>query len=125
LTSLLVDTHALLWWRGDDRRLSIRAREAIASPEVPLFFSAASIWEIAIKQALGKLDVPENLLDTMEQRGFVELPVYARHAIAAGALPAYHGDPFDRMIVAQAQREGLTVVTRDTRIAAYDVPVLW
>lgn len=90
-----------------------------------LFFSAASIWEIAIKRAQGKLDVPQDLLDTMEQRGFIELPVLSRHAIVAGALPAHHGDPFDRMIVAQAQSEGFTLITNDARIAAYDVPVLW
>jgi PIN domain nuclease of toxin-antitoxin system len=125
LTSLLVDTHVLLWWRGDSHRISGDVREALANPDVPLFFSAASMWEIAIKRAQGKLSVPENLLDTMEERGFLELPVVSRHAIRAGALPAHHSDPFDRMIVAQAQTEGLTVVTSDTRIAAYDVPVLW
>lgn len=92
---------------------------------MPIFFSAASIWEISIKQASGKLDAPEDLLDTMEQRGFVELPVRSRHALTAGSLPPHHGDPFDRMIVAQAQSEGFTIVTRDERIAAYDVPVLW
>jgi PIN domain nuclease of toxin-antitoxin system len=94
-------------------------------PDVAVFFSAASIWEIAIKRASGKLNVPEDLLDTMEQRGFIELPVLSRHAILAGALPSHHGDPFDRMLVAQAQSEGFTIVTRDERIAAYDVPVLW
>jgi PIN domain nuclease of toxin-antitoxin system len=125
LNPLLIDTHVLLWWRGDSHRISADAHEAIANPDVPLFFSAASIWEIAIKRAQGKLSVPENLLDTMEQRGFLELPVVSRHAIRAGALPAHHSDPFDRMIVAQAQTEGFTVVTKDTRIAAYDVPVLW
>jgi PIN domain nuclease of toxin-antitoxin system len=97
----------------------------MVNPAVSLFFSAASIWEIAIKSAQGKLQVPGNLLGTMEQRGFVELPVLSRHAIIAGALPPHHRDPFDRMIVAQAQSEGLTVVTRDERIAAYDVAVLW
>jgi PIN domain nuclease of toxin-antitoxin system len=125
LNALLADTHALLWWRSDDQRLGVRAREAMADPDVGLFFSAASIWEIAIKRAKGKLRVPENLLDTMERRGFVELPVFSRDAILAGSLPPHHGDPFDRMIVAQAQSEGLTVVTRDARIAAYGVPVLW
>jgi PIN domain nuclease of toxin-antitoxin system len=95
------------------------------NPDVSLFFSAASIWEIAIKRASGKLNVPTNLLDSMEQRGFTELPVRSSHAIIAGALPPHHGDPFDRMIVAQAQSEGLTVVTRAEWIAAYDVPVLW
>jgi PIN domain nuclease of toxin-antitoxin system len=125
LTPLLVDTHVLLWWRGDHRRLSARAHKAIEDPDVPLYFSAASIWEIAIKRAQGKLDVPGDLLDTMEGRGFIELPVRASHAIIAGALPAHHRDPFGRMLVAQAQIEGLTVVSRDPRIAAYEVPVLW
>lgn len=125
MTSLLVDTHALLWWRGEHRRLSARAHEAIGNPDASLYFSAASIWEIAIKRAQGNLDVPEDLLDTMEQRGFVELPVSARHGLIAGALPPHHRDPFDRMLVAQAQSEGFTLVTNDERIAAYDVPVLW
>jgi PIN domain nuclease of toxin-antitoxin system len=125
LTELLVDTHALLWWRGDHRRLSARAHEAITDPDSTLFFSAASIWEMAIKRAAGKLDVPEDLLDTMAERGFIELPVLSHHGLLAGALPPHHRDPFDRMLVAQAQSEGLTVVTNDERIAAYDVPVLW
>jgi PIN domain nuclease of toxin-antitoxin system len=125
LTPLLLDTHAILWWRGGDRRLGARAQETIANPDVPLFFSAVSIWEMAIKRAQGKLNIPDNLLDTMEQRGFTELPVSARHGLIAGALPPHHRDPFDRMLVAQAQSEGLTLVTDDERIAAYDVPVLW
>lgn len=92
---------------------------------VPLYFSAASIWEIAIKRAKGKLKVPDGLMETMTERGFVELPVRSDHGLIAGALPPHHGDPFDRMLVAQAQSEGLTLVTRDPRITAYDVPVLW
>jgi PIN domain nuclease of toxin-antitoxin system len=91
----------------------------------PLFFSAASVWEIAIKRAKGKLEVPDLLLDTMQERGFAELKVSSRHAIRAGSLPPHHRDPFDRMLVAQAQSEGLTIVTLDPDIGAYDVPVLW
>jgi PIN domain nuclease of toxin-antitoxin system len=125
LSGLLADTHTLLWWRADYSRLSPKAYEAIADPSTPLFFSAASIWEISIKRAAGKLEVPRNLLDTMRARGFVEIPVLSSHGIVAGSLPQHHRDPFDRMIVAQAQSERLTVVTRDQRIAAYDVPVLW
>lgn len=94
-------------------------------PDTALFFSAASIWEMAIKRAKDKLDIPDNLLGTMEQRGFVELPVSARQGLIAGALPPHHRDPFDRMLVAQAQSEGLTLVTHDERIRLYDVPVLW
>jgi PIN domain nuclease of toxin-antitoxin system len=125
LNRLLVDTHALLWWRGDYGRLGDGAREEMANPDSALFFSAASIWEMAIKRAQGKLKVPANLLDTMEERGFMELPVRSSHAILAGALPLLHQDPFDRMLVAQAQSEGLMLVTNDARIAVYDVPVLW
>jgi PIN domain nuclease of toxin-antitoxin system len=125
LSALLLDTHVLLWWRGDYRRISARAREAIADPGQVLFFSAASIWEIAIKQAAGKLKMPPDVLDTFEQRGFTELQVSSRQGLIAGALPPHHGDPFDRMLVAQAQIEQLTLVTNDARIGAYDVPVLW
>ncbi|HEX4838792.1 MAG TPA: type II toxin-antitoxin system VapC family toxin [Solirubrobacteraceae bacterium] len=125
MSALLADTHTLLWWRASESRLSASALEAMEDVRTPLFFSAASIWEIAIKRAKGKLDVPDRLLDTMQQRGFAELPVSARHGLVAGGLPPHHGDPFDRMIVAQAQCQGLTVVTSDKQIAAYDVPVLW
>jgi PIN domain nuclease of toxin-antitoxin system len=125
LSSLLLDSHALVWWQADDPRLTVRAREVIEEPDTRLFFSAASIWELAIKQAMGKLDVPPSLLDTLTQEGFVELPISATHGLIAAALPPHHRDPFDRMIVAQAQSKGLTVVTGDGRIAAYGVPVLW
>lgn len=90
-----------------------------------MFFSAVSIWEISIKQAKGKLQVPAHLLDTLQEQGFAELKVDSRHALRAGSLPSHHADPFDRMLVAQAQCEGLTLVTCDPNIAAYDVSVLW
>jgi PIN domain nuclease of toxin-antitoxin system len=125
LNPLLLDTHALLWSVGDDRRLSPTVRELLGGGAVAAYVSAASIWEIAIKRAAGKLTAPENLLDEIERMSFVELGISFEHARAAGALPPHHRDPFDRMIVAQAQGEGFTVVTRDERIAAYDVPVLW
>lgn len=125
MTALLADTHTLLWWRGRKASLSPDAREAMEDGASPLFFSAASVWEIAIKRARGKLDVPERLLDTMQEQGFVELKVDSRHALIAGSLPPHHADPFDRMLVAQAQCEGLTLVTCDPDIAAYDVQVLW
>jgi PIN domain nuclease of toxin-antitoxin system len=125
LTPLLLDTHALLWSVGDKDRLSVAAHDVLSAGVVPAYVSAASVWEIAIKRASGKLDVPETLLDKVAEARFIELRITFEHAIRAGALPPHHGDPFDRMIVAQAQSEGLTVVTRDQRIAAYDVPVLW
>ncbi len=123
--SLLLDSHALVWWEADDARLVVRAREAIEQPDVALFFSAASVWELAIKRARGKLELPPTLLDTLAEEGFTELTISSAHALRAGALPPHHGDPFDRMLVAQAQSENLTLVTNDARIAAYDVPVLW
>ncbi len=125
MTGLLLDTHALLWSVGDEELLSPAAHEAVSAGAVPAYVSAASIWEIAIKRASGKLAVPENLLEEVAAARFIELVVTFEHALRAGALPAHHRDPFDRMLIAQAQSEGLTVVSRDPRIAAYDVPVLW
>lgn len=125
MRGLLADTHVLLWWRADDARLSAPAREAMADPENELFFSAGSIWEMAIKEAAGKLDVPDDFVATMADRGFAELPITARHGLVAGGLPPHHRDPFDRMLVAQARAERLAVVTGDARIAAYEVPLLW
>ena len=86
--------------------------------------SAASAWELAIKKALGKLDVPDDLEAKLEHHRFAPLPVTVAHALHAGDLPRHHGDPFDRMLVAQAQLEGLTIVTRDPRFAPYGVPLL-
>lgn len=94
-------------------------------PGVSLFFSAASIWELAIKQAQKKLILPETLLSVLAEEDFAELSISSVHALRASALPLHHRDPFDRMLVAQAQSERLTLVTNDARIAAYDVPVLW
>jgi PIN domain nuclease of toxin-antitoxin system len=125
LNPLLLDTHALLWSLGDVSRLSDRVRDVLSAGIVPAYVSAASVWEIAIKHASGKLDVPENLLSKIAEARFDELGISFEQAMLAGSLPPHHGDPFDRMIVAQAQSEGLTVVTRDERIAAYGVPVLW
>jgi PIN domain nuclease of toxin-antitoxin system len=120
---LLLDTHVLLWWLADDPALSKPARALIASePEV--FASAASAWEIAIKRALGKLEAPEDLLPALEAEGIRRLPIDFEHAAVAGTLPRHHDDPFDRMLVAQAQREGLTLLTSDDRISQYAVTVL-
>lgn len=122
---LLLDSHTMLWWRADDKRLSERAQQAIESPEARVYFSSASIWELAIKQAKGKLKLPVDLRDALLDEGIFEILVSSGDAFAAAALPPHHGDPFDRMLVAQARAEGLTIVTRDPRIAAYGVPVLW
>jgi PIN domain nuclease of toxin-antitoxin system len=125
LSPLLLDTHALLWSVGDTERLSSTARDILSAGAAPAYVSAASIWEIAIKRASGKLKVPDDLLEKIAMARFIELGVSFEHATTAGALPPRHRDPFDRMLVAQAQIDGLTIVTSDARIAAYDVPVLW
>jgi PIN domain nuclease of toxin-antitoxin system len=125
LNGLLIDAHALLWALGDEERLPLAVREELSAGATPAFVSAATIWEIEIKRGLGKLKAPADLLDAVADARFGALEVSFRHASIAGALPRHHGDPFDRMLVAQAHCEGLTVVTRDPRIAAYDVPVLW
>lgn len=122
--NLLVDTHVLLWWLADDHALPAPARAAIAAPEHRVAVSAASAWEIAIKRALGKLDAPDDLRRTLVLSGFDEIPITVDHASIAGALPRHHDDPFDRMLVAQALVEDLTLVTVDPRFAAYDVDVL-
>ena len=117
---LLLDTHALLWWLADDDRLGRSARDAIADADV-VVVSAVSAWEIAIKQAVGKLTGPRDLAGEIRANGFTELPVTSAHALAAGELPPHHSDPFDRMLVAQARLEDLTLVTRDPRLAEYGI----
>jgi PIN domain nuclease of toxin-antitoxin system len=125
LSALLLDSHVLLWWEADDARLSDRARERIERPDSTALFSAVSLWELAIKQALGKLRLPDALISRLAEEGFQEVPVTGAHGLLAGELPRHHNDPFDRMLVAQAHTESLVIVTADPRIAAYDVPVLW
>lgn len=123
---ILLDTHTYLWWLVEDTRLSAKARESMADPESLVYVSAATIWELYIKQALGKLDAGANdLMDEIAANDFLELPITAHHAKRAGILPREHDDPFDRMLIAQAQLEGLTCVSRDPAFRRYDVPVLW
>ena len=122
---LLLDTHVLLWWLADDRRLKAPERRAIADRDALVYVSAVSVWEIAIKKGLGRLDVDTEALEReMDVGGMNELPVRWRHAKVTGALPRHHEDPFDRMLVAQAQSEGLTLVTYDRAFEPYDVAVL-
>jgi PIN domain nuclease of toxin-antitoxin system len=122
--NLLIDTHILLWWLDNAARLNHETREAIQEPANRVFVSAATIWEIAIKSASGKLDVPTNLDAALEHSRFQELPIRFSHAVAAGRLPEHHRDPFDRMLIAQAQCEKLTLVTHDERIRRYEVTLL-
>jgi PIN domain nuclease of toxin-antitoxin system len=125
---LLADTHALLWALGDPDQLSDAARSALREPSNEVFVSAASVWEIAIQHASGKLRLPAAPADwiprALERSGFDPLAIEARHALAAGALPSHHHDPFDRMLIAQALTDGLVVVTRDRRFAAYGVAIV-
>jgi PIN domain nuclease of toxin-antitoxin system len=121
---LLLDTHAFLWWDENDAALSGALQSAIASPRNQVFVSAVSVWEIAIKRALGKLVFGRGLARAIEGHGFTALPVTVEHAELAGSLPQLHRDPFDRLLVAQAQLEGLILVTRDEQILRYGVPHL-
>ena len=121
---LLLDTSALLWWLGDDGKLGATARAAIADPDNEVFVSAASAWEISVKRASGKLDASFDIAGALERNYFIELPVQVAHAVTAGELPQHHHDPFDRMLVAQAQLEELTLVADDAEIAKYQVELL-
>lgn len=116
---LLVDTHVYLWWRSDDPRLGVAEREAIRDGANDVLLSAASVWEMAIKQTLGRLRVPEPPSAAAVRLGFEPLPVSFAHAEATVRLPPLHRDPFDRLLVAQARTEGLTLVTRDPLVRAY------
>jgi len=120
---LLLDTHALLWWLADES-LTDQARDAIADPANLVMVSAASAWEISIKKALGMLTAPDDLERQVHESGFTPLPISMAHGTAAGQLPRRHDDPFDRMLIAQAFAEGLTIVTHDKRFAEYEVAVL-
>ena len=121
---LLLDAHALLWWLADDPQLDSAAARSIADPANDVLVSAATVWEIEVKRVAGRLQAPMDLLDAIRQTGMGTLPVMAPDAVSAAALPMHHGDPFDRMIVAQAQRLDALIVSRDTALNSYDVDVL-
>lgn len=126
---LLLDTHALLWWFTDDARLSTAARQAILDPSNEILVSAASAWEIATKQRLGKLDgVPSAARqygELVAADGFVHLPITAAHALQAGGYPNAHRDPFDRMLAAQSELESLVLVTCDAAFDSFGCRTLW
>lgn len=118
---LLLDTSTVLWWLDGDTRLRSIARATIANPNNEVFVSSASAWEIAVKRASGKLEAPFDVARALELNHFIVLPIGVDHAIAAGELPLHHKDPFDRMLVAQAQLESLTLLTHDVEISRYEV----
>jgi PIN domain nuclease of toxin-antitoxin system len=121
--SLLLDTHVVLWWLTDDPTLSGDIKTRLDhDPDV--YVSAATVWEVAIKQAAGKLTAPADLPERIRGSGFAELAINSEHAIAAGRLPLIHRDPFDRMLVAQARCEDFALVTRDPECQKYEVSVL-
>ena len=126
---LLLDTHALLWWLDGDRRLPIKVRRAIADESNAILVSAASAWEITTKARLGKLpgalDVAADVAGCIESQGFSELEITVLHAQRAGGLPGAHRDPFDRMLIAQAQLEDVAVVSDDDAFDQYKVPRFW
>jgi PIN domain nuclease of toxin-antitoxin system len=121
--SLLLDTHVILWWLTDDLALSDEVKTRL-DDEPNVYVSPASLWEVTIKQSIGKLSEPIDVAEEIRDSGFRELPITFHHAIAAGRLPLIHHDPFDRMLVAQAQCEGLTLASRDPHIQRYDVALL-
>ena len=121
---LLLDTHVFLWWLTDDPRLGTRQRQAIADPDALVHVSAATLWEVAIKEALGRIEMGDDFAAEIERGDFIELPISAGHALAAGRLPRIHGDPFDRMLVAQAREEQMTLVSQDPVLAEYRVDLL-
>ncbi len=123
--SYLLDTRVLLWWFSQSSRLKPSVRAMIADPQMPIFVSAASFWEAAIKRARGRLAFDTAaLVGAVVGSGIVQLPVTTEHGLAAGDLPRHHEDPFDRMLVAQAIAEGLTVISNDSRLRLYSISLI-
>ncbi|MGA9868481.1 MAG: type II toxin-antitoxin system VapC family toxin [Acetobacteraceae bacterium] len=122
---LLLDTHIFVWFALESRRLSAPAKAAITEPGNEIVVSTATVWEISIKNALGRLAFPLDKLDDLLARTGIEpLAVSVAHAVAAGGLPRHHADPFDRMLIAQARLERLVLITEDATLAHYDVAIL-
>jgi PIN domain nuclease of toxin-antitoxin system len=122
--NLLLDTHVLLWWLDDSPHLSEAGRNAIADSNNLIVLSAVVVWEIRFKQAQGKLEIAPNFYRVINNQGFELLSITADHAYATGDFPMHHRDPFDRMLIAQAKLEGLSIVTHDTVFKKYGIPVM-
>ena len=121
---LLLDTHAFLWWTADNPALGANAREAIADSDNIVFVSAATAWEIAVKRESGKLEAPGDIGGWIRQGGFTEIAIEIDHAVLSAELPKHHRDPFDRLLIAQAAIEELTLVTADAEVVKYEVETL-
>ncbi|MFJ3087619.1 type II toxin-antitoxin system VapC family toxin [Streptomyces sp. NPDC086838] len=119
---MLLDTHVVLWWLDDSPELAEDVKHLLDT-EPSVFVSAVTPWEISIKQSLGKLHGPADLAERVRDSQFTSLPITAGHGVRAGRLPEHHRDPFDRILIAQAQTEGMTILTRDKWIPSYDVRV--
>jgi len=116
----------VLWWlAGESSRISKRAQEEITTADNRAIISAVVVWEVAIKRGLGKLEAPADLLQQLERAGVDLLPISARHADRVGTLPMHHKDPFDRLLIAQAELEGLPIVTADDELKRYGIEVIW
>jgi PIN domain nuclease of toxin-antitoxin system len=122
---LLLDTNALLWWRDESPRLPKPVADEIGNPQNDILVSITSLWEIAIKRALGKLQFHDDFAEVMAEEEFTLLPIGYAHLQALGTLPLHHRDPFDRLLIAQALAENVPVVTNDRLFARYDVKTVW
>lgn len=120
----LLDTHILLWWLNNDKKLAAFFQSTIANPKNIIFVSTASAWEMSIKAQVGKLDVPDNLEEALAVNRFIVLPINLIHSIKVSTLPLHHKDPFDRMLIAQALTEDLMIITVDKKFKFYDVSLL-
>jgi PIN domain nuclease of toxin-antitoxin system len=120
----LLDSHVLIWWLESPDRIAKPVRDAISDPANDILFSVASIWELSIKSALNRLRLPPSYVTLLRQEGIDELEITTSHALATVSLPLIHGDPFDRLLIAQTLTEGLMLATTDRTIMRYDVPVM-
>ena len=122
---LVLDTHAALWWLADDDRIGQSVERHLTDETNQVLLSAVVVWEIAIKRSLGKLDAPDDLVETLLGAGAHPLPVTLDHAATVETLPWHHRDPFDRLLVAQALTEGAAIVSRDAPLSEYGVVIVW
>jgi len=126
---VLLDTHTFLWWITDDPKLSLRVRGIINDGENEIFISAITGWEIAIKAQIGRLKLPDQpqhfILEQLKINGMKSLPIEMRHALHISTLPIHHQDPFDRILIAQAQMEELSILSADPQFGKYDVTIIW
>lgn len=120
----LLDTHILLWWLIDPNKIKPKARKIISDKTNPIFVSSVSFWEMAIKQSIGRLNLPHNLLETMATESFKILPILPEETLSIADLPLLHSDPFDRLLIMQAKLQDLIIMTRDTQIIEYPVVTL-